>query len=134
MKTQGLRKEWLIALIAGSIILSLYVLGWNSQAAHASSTPGLGATVSSSTQETVGTTAGIVAATSTYTCAARIISTQNSPIMLQFSQFQGGAPTGGAGLWQAASTTVAYDSGLYGCNAISAYSYATQNIQVVVTQ
>jgi hypothetical protein len=101
--------------------------------AKASAPAGLGATIASSTLETVSTTATIVAATSTIDCAARIITTSgNSAVMLTFTQQNGDTPTGSNGVWQAASTTVAYDSGLYGCNAISAYSYSSQFVKVMV--
>lgn len=69
-------------------------------------------------------------------CKARIVSTTGgSAIMLVFGDPANGdlsssTVSGTVGHWQAASTTVAYDSGLYGCGRWSAYSYATQTITV----
>ena len=52
------------------------------------------------------------------TCASRVISTVGQGIMLDFN---GGTPTGSFGLWQGASTTVAYDAEQYGCGAVTVY-------------
>lgn len=64
-------------------------------------------------------------------CTSRVISTGANPIMLSFSRsnLTGSAttttnPGPTIGFLQAASTTVAYDSGIYGCPAVSAYGYA----------
>ena len=87
---------------------------------------GLPAKVATSTNPTVGTTALTVFATSS--CAARIITTVASPIMVTFSdQF---TPTATYGHLQAASTTVAYDSGQYGCGAVKVYSFVSSAISV----
>lgn len=92
-----------------------------------SATAGLPASVATTSVETVGTTATMVFATST--CTSRIITTEGSPIMITFSDYAGQSPTGSLGHWQAGSTTVAYDSGLYGCGAVKVYS----NPQSVIT-
>lgn len=94
---------------------------------------GLPATVGTSSLMAVGTTQGIIFATST--CAARIISTPGtSGIMLTFDDSKGAVPTGTLGIWQAASTTVTYDSGQYGCGAVRAFSFAAQNLTVTETR
>ena len=58
-------------------------------------------------------------------CNARIISTAGQPIMLSFATSSSAAlrnkPTATYGLQQAASTTVNYDSGVYGCSEVTAY-------------
>lgn len=54
--------------------------------------------------------------------------------MLTFSDYAGQTPTGLYGHLQAASTTVAYDSGLYGCGLMKVYSFATQQITVSETR
>jgi len=51
--------------------------------------------------------------------------------MVGFSDAQGFVPNVAKGFYQAASTTVAYDSGLYGCDAVRIYSFATQQITVL---
>ena len=73
----------------------------------------------------------VISATSTPTCTSRIISTKTEPIKLLFSNYNNQVPTDQRGLLQAASTTVAYDSGIYGCGQIKALSYdATTTISV----
>ena len=50
--------------------------------------------------------------------------------MLTFSDNQGKVPSGVYGHLQAASTTVAYDGGQYGCGAVRIYSFTSQAITV----
>ena len=101
-------------------------------------TPALGAanevqaTVATTSNDVLGTTASLIYATST--CGARIISTGTSAIMLTFSDAQGAVPTGVNGIWQAASTTVSYSNGTYGCSAVRAFSYTTATTTVVETK
>lgn len=57
--------------------------------------------------------------TSKTRCASRTISTVAQPIMISFSSDI--TPTGTVGHLQLASTTVAYEAGLYGCGAVTAY-------------
>lgn len=87
---------------------------------------GLSATIATSTNPTVGTTALTVFATSS--CAARIITTVASPIMITFSDAF--TPTATYGHLQAASTTVVYDSGQYGCGSVKVYSFVSSAISV----
>ena len=124
-------------IVPATILLSIvfafclsYVLAV--QIAKASAPSGLMATVATSSVDTVGTSASMIAATST--CAARIVSTTASPIMLYFSDFKGQRPTGIAGHQQAASTTVAYDGGIYGCGAVYAYSFTSGPITITETR
>ncbi len=120
---------FVLSLIALATIFagSLFVLS-----ARASAPAGIPASVATTSPAIVGTTASTIFATST--CTARIISTQASPIMLTFGDNQGATPTGGYGNWQAASTTVAYDSGLYGCGAVKAYSYTASTLTLTETR
>ena len=101
--------------------------------AQASAPSGLPATVATSSNPTVTTTASLVIATST-ACSARIVTTVASPIMLTFSDNQGKVPTGTYGHLQPASTTVAYDSGQYGCGAVRIYSFVSSAITVTETR
>lgn len=70
----------------------------------------------------------------TSTCASRTVSTSGAGIMIGFSDVQGFVPSGSQGHWQGASTTVAYDSGQYGCGAVRIYSGTAQNITVSETR
>jgi len=85
---------------------------------------GLPASVATST--TVTATAGVAKllfATST-NCAARSIGAQVA-INITFSDINGQRPTNADGHPQAASTTVAYDGGLYGCGAVYVFPLVT---------
>lgn len=86
------------------------------------------ATVATTSNPTVTTSASLVFATST--CAARTISTVASPIMITFTDAQGKVPTATFGVLQAASTTVAYDASQYGCGAVRIYSFVSSAITV----
>jgi len=67
------------------------------------------------------------------TCNSRVISTTDSAIMISFGDVSGFGSTtvsATAGHWQPASTTVAYDSALYGCGLYSAYGYSSTTLTV----
>ena len=104
----------------------------------ASAPSGLPSTVATTSQILVGPGVGmekILFATST-NCASRIISSVVSPLMLQFTLAFGSTtlPNGTSGHLQAASTTIAYDSGLYGCNAVVAYAFSSTTISISETR
>lgn len=66
-------------------------------------------------------------------CTSRIIRTQGEPIFLLFADPTNGdlastTMTSLAGFYQAASTTVAYDSGLYGCGRMTVEALASTTI------
>ena len=74
-------------------------------------------------------------------CKSRIISTDGtSAIRLSFKDIPGagnvGSTTIGAsiGTIQLASTTVAYDSGIYGCGVWNAWAYASTTLTLTETQ
>lgn len=115
-----------------SVVLIAYILGITGNIAFASAPSGLPATVATSSIASVSSTATTIFATST--CASRIITTVANPIMLTFSDYSGQTPTGSFGHLQAASTTVTYDSGQYGCGAVKAYSFGTASITVTETR
>lgn len=92
---------------------------------------GLATKVSTTSPATVTTTASLVFASST--CNSRIVTTYASPIMIGFTDLRGFVPSGMGGHLQLASTTVEYDSGIYGCAAWRIYSFASQAITVSET-
>lgn len=96
--------------------------------ADATSVP---ASVATTSNPTVGTTAVTVFATST--CAARTITTSANPIMITFSDRIGQTPTGSFGHLQGASTTVTYDAGQFGCGLLKIYGF-TGNQVITVTE
>lgn len=112
-----------------------YLIGVSTFPAYGSAPSGLQATVATSSPAgiVVGTTAQTVFATST--CSARVITTVAKPIMITFSSFNEATPSGVFGHYQAASTTVAYDSGVYGCGALKVYGFdASTTITVTETR
>ena len=62
-------------------------------------------------------------------CANRVISTVASPVMLSFHSTIN--PSGTLGHVQAASTTVEYDSDLFGCRAVTAYAFSSTTISLI---
>ncbi len=113
-----------LSLIITIGIISAFVTEINF--ARASAPSGLQTTVATSTAYVISTTAKTIFATST-NCSSRIITTTTNPIMLTFSDNQGKVPTATYGHLQSASTTIAYDSGIYGCNAYKAYGFDTSS-------
>ncbi len=117
------------------ILATVYLSGVFTPHADASAPSGIPADTlnATSSNPTVTTTASLVFATTT-SCSARVVTTYASPVMLTFSDNQGETPTGTYGHLQAASTTIAYDSGLYGCGAVKIYSFVSQAISVTETR
>ena len=76
------------------------------------------------------------------TCTSRIISTASSSIRLAFEPNIASGANGVAsttltrdiGFFQDASTTIAYDSGIYGCGWVSAYSDNSDVIDINVLE
>jgi hypothetical protein len=89
--------------------------------ARASAPSGLQANVASTTLESAPTAVATIFATSS--CSARVITTGTNDIRLIFSDYAGQAPSVTFGHLQLASTTVSYDSGIYGCGKVSAFGY-----------
>lgn len=84
--------------------------------------------VASSTKKaTVGSTSPVTLFSRNDGCNSRVITTYAAPIMLTFATStdldQTVEPTGQFGHLQGASTTVIYDSGIYGCGVWQAYGF-----------
>lgn len=109
-------------------ILAIVFAMSTGQAAKASAPSGLIATMATTSSPIVTSTQSLVIATST--CTARVISTTASPIMITFTDVQGKVPSATFGFLQPASSTVAYDGGLYGCGAVRVYSFVSGTITV----
>lgn len=125
-------KTQTILVVAVLIASCFFIINWQAYSAVGSTPPGSQSTVATTSQSAVSTSAITLFATSS--CASRIIQTAASPIMLTFSDKQGTTPTGSLGFIQAASTTVVYDGGLYGCGRVQAYSVAAQTITISETR
>lgn len=84
---------------------------------------GLASTMATSSTISVGPQAVTALYTSNTYCTSRVISTVAQPIMLSFNAMSSTTVSGVSGHYQAASTTVSYDSGEYGCGLMSAYGF-----------
>lgn len=91
---------------------------------------GVIAQVSTTTTKSIGKHAATTVYASSTQCTSRIISTNQSAINLSFDTAF--TPTNSTGTFQPASTTVAYDSGIYGCGITTAIAEtATSTITIV---
>lgn len=106
--------------------------------AFASAPSGLPATVATTSSIAVGTSTLSTTLFVPSTCSARIITTVAQPIMLSFSAISSTTITQTVGHLQGASTTVAYDSGIYGCGRVNAvgitYSASLASSTIFLTE
>ena len=124
-------QKTILALLITSLIFIVIV----KTPKFGSAPAGQNATVATTTlSRTVGTSQTLLFATSSPACTSRIISTTNGAIYLTFTDAQGITPTAITGHLQLGSTTVAYDSGLYGCDAVRAISATGGNVTVTVSE
>lgn len=120
----------LVAFISGVVFLLLLLSLLSTRVLYAAAPPGLQATLATTSNPTVTSTANLIIASST--CNARIITTYGSAVMITFADNFGtiGGPTATFGHLQAASTTISYNADMYGCGAVRIYSFTTQAITV----
>lgn len=119
-----------LVLLLGAIFLSITNISF------AAAPSGLPSTQTMATSTQVGPQANVTIDPASANCASRIVGTQAQPIMLIFAD-----PTNGdissttlsqsRGFIQAASTTVAYDAGIYGCGRMVGYAAASTTITIV---
>lgn len=127
----------LVAMLAAIVS----IVSFGPKFAGATAPAGLNAQVSTSTQITVGPQANTVVPfgalppkESQWQCAARVISTGQQAILISFASMSSTTLTTSNGFWQAASTTVAYDGGLYGCDYMTIRGLtASSSINVMET-
>lgn len=120
------------AALFAAVLLSAFLLIYSTQA---SAPPGLPASQRMATTTQVGPQENITLFSANTLCTARIIRTQDEPIYLLFADPVNGdtastSLTANAGFHQASSTTVAYDSGLYGCGRVTAEAAASTTITI----
>lgn len=137
MKAQSFIGSTLILI--GMLLIAFGIISMQVKTADSAAFTGSVAFITSATTTTVGPQA--VPAVTLFqareagsNCKARVVSTSgNSAIMISFGDVTGFGSTtvsGTAGHWQAASTTVAYDSGLFGCGRWTAFGYASTTVMV----
>lgn len=113
-----------IYVIAFALILAGYFV-WNATNVLGSAPSGLEATEARAQTITVGTSAPTTLFATSTGCASRVVTTVSQPIKILFSGVNIATSSMGltTGHFQAASTTIVYDSGLYGCGVMTALGY-----------
>ncbi len=112
------------------VIFLAYILGVGQSPAFGSAPSGLPATFATSTITSIAANTADYNIAATSTCAARIITVGAGALL----SFNGVPPTLAGGVWQAASTTVVYDSGQFGCGAVGIISTTAQTISIIETR
>lgn len=133
MHTHGTRHDWAVAAFVGAIV---FIIGWaifyRPERAMGSAPTGLSTSLAITNvisvgpggAETGGSNTQI--ATSSPGCTSRVVTTYSRPIAISFgtsSLYALATSSLQQGMLQAASTTVSYDAGLYGCDFWTAYGY-----------
>ncbi len=123
-----------VSILVGLISLTLLAFSFHdAPRVDASAPPGLPSTIATSSTITLNTTSAFnIAATST--CAARIVTTNSQPIMLKFADNSGITLSTISGHLQLASTTVAYDSGQYGCGLMTGMVAGVGSTNITVSE
>ncbi len=123
----------ILAVAIVALLLFAYISGLKQSPALGAATSGLASVVSTSSVNTIAANA-VNSLFATSTCTSRIITTQAGYLELTFNDKTGQSPSGTFGHYQAASTTIAYSSGDYGCGLVKGYSSAAQTITTTETQ
>lgn len=126
--------------LCATVIAGIFILA-EAQRANASAPIGLVATVATSSTLAVGPQNNMFAFGTTtanegrYQCDSRIISTVGYPILISFASLSSTTLSTSVGHLQTASTTVAYDGGLYGCGYMTIRGlYASSTITISETR
>lgn len=118
-------------IIAGIVLGIVVLVYWFNKSDPLGGTPpGLPVTYASSTQYAL-TDAPILVTSTTTDCAARIVTSSVGSISLAFND---NILAGNPGHQQAASTTVAYDSGIYGCGRMRVRGNVTPAGTITITE
>ncbi len=134
MSTNILGKFIAIVLILVVMTLSAAWLV-SFQTVRAIAPAGLATSVSTSSNLTLIAATALTLTATTTNCTARIVSTKNdSPFGVMLTFRDRDEPTVINGILQPASTTVAYDGGIYGCGALKAFSVVGQGIDILETK
>lgn len=130
-----------VMIICGIILATLLaIMSFQVPQAGASAMNGVGARVATTSTSAVGPGQKIMIFGSSTNamwrtnCAARVITTVASPIMIEFGPQGSTTVSGMIGHLQAASTTIAYDGDIYGCDLVTVYSFSSSTITLTETQ
>lgn len=116
---------YVLALV---LVLAVYFM-FNAQRTLGGAVSGTLATEGRAQTIVVGTSAPVTLFATSTSCAARVVTTVSQPIKILFSGVHIATSSMGltTGHFQAASTTVVYDGGLYGCGVMTALGYGASN-------
>ncbi len=133
-----MRNKLAVAILSLAVFIAGFLVHTPSTAKFGSATPGLPAVYGIATTTLVGPQQ-IFQIFASSQCTARVVSTAGSAITLIFFDPSGGdisstTISGSKGIWQGSSTTVAYDSGIYGCGRVFAYSFASSSLNLIETR
>lgn len=122
-------------VLVGLLLVLLGVDFGNFNLVGASAPSGLPATLYKVTNIEVGPQENTLVFTSTDRCSSRIISTVGTSIMINFATTSAQATSTAylsefVGHVQGASSTIAYDSGIYGCPAVGIFGVASTTIRI----
>lgn len=131
-------KSFLYGIGLAALLSAVYMFGASAAQVFAGAPSGVMTTATVATTTAVGPQQNVRLFSAT-NCNSRIISTVASPIMLTFFDPSNGdlsstTLSGTKGVLQPASTTVAYDSGQYGCGVWYAYAFSSTTITTVSTR
>ena len=118
-----------VVMVIVGIITSLVM---QAQVAAGAAFPGQQARLQTATTTVLGPSASVLFAATDF-CLNRVVTTQSQEIKVLFGDAIGLTATSVAatvGHLQAASTTVSYDAGLYGCGKMAARSIATTTVTI----
>lgn len=134
METQRIKLGLIVlSIFITAFLFVAYLSSLQTKKVEASTYSGV-ATPASSSAQAIGTTARLLFATST--CASRVVSTRDQPVMLGFGEPVGFVPTAVNGVLQPASTTAVYEAETYGCGAVMIISgtVTASTVHVVETR
>lgn len=133
--TNNMKDKLFLGVVVLLLISCAFLFGRKKEVTIGSAPSGIPATVATTSSITMAAlqVLPLVGTTTGSGCSSRIVTTQAGYLELTFSDYAGQSPSATFGVYQGASTTVAYDSGLYGCGLLKAYSSAAQVITVIRT-
>lgn len=123
-----------LGIIGLLLTLAGWLLGGSLPAKLGGAPAGLYTSYSTTSQATIGPQERLAFLYPLTDCTSRVISTVGSAIMLSFNTSSSTATStvsGTQGVVQAASTTVAYDSEIYGCGVVAGLGFASTTISII---
>lgn len=139
MKEKTYSKKTITLGVMFLLLIAVFIGQWSASflpKANSAAPNGTYTRWATSSLETVNNTAPVtIFATSTSACISRIITTDGEAIFIKFGDHAGFTLTKDDGHLQAASSTITYDSALYGCGMWQGMSAtASTTVQITATE